>query len=357
MTPADEVALLESLVACRSPSGDEGAAAALFTERLAAAGMRTRVDTAGNAIAEVGDGDLTICLLGHIDTVPGWPPVRIEDDVLWGRGSVDAKGPLCTFACAAARLDAETLARARVVVVGAVEEEAASSKGARHIVGELRPDACVIGEPSGVRGITLGYKGRLLLAVECAVAWSHSAGRDATAPEVGADVWRAVQQEADRLGGDREFARVTPSLLSFTSDNDGLVDRARLSIGLRVPPGFDRDAFVAAVRAACPHANVTPSAGEVAYRSKRTNPVARAFHRAIRTSGSEPRYVLKTGTSDMNVVGPVWNCPIVAYGPGDSSLDHTPDEHLPLAEYRIAIDVVADAIRRLASPGALHAAR
>ncbi len=39
----------------------------------------------------------------------------------------------------------------------------------------------------------------------------------------------------------------------------------------------------------------------------------------------------------MNVVGPLWSCPIVAYGPGDSNLDHTPDEHLDLAEYRTAI--------------------
>ena len=40
----------------------------------------------------------------------------------------------------------------------------------------------------------------------------------------------------------------------------------------------------------------------------------------------------------MNVVAPVWNCPIVAYGPGDSRLDHTPHEHLDLGEYLQAIE-------------------
>ncbi len=42
---------------------------------------------------------------------------------------------------------------------------------------------------------------------------------------------------------------------------------------------------------------------------------------------------LKLGTSDMNVVGPVWQCPILAYGPGDSSLDHTPEEQIVLDDY------------------------
>ena len=49
----------------------------------------------------------------------------------------------------------------------------------------------------------------------------------------------------------------------------------------------------------------------------------------------------------MNVVGPAWNCPIVAYGPGDSSLDHTPNEHLDLAEYRQAIAILTRVLRSI----------
>ena len=60
------------------------------------------------------------------------------------------------------------------------------------------------------------------------------------------------------------------------------------------------------------------------------------------------QFLLKTGTSDMNVVGPAWNCPILAYGPGDSSLDHTPDEHVELAEDLRAVDVLEAAILNLA---------
>ena len=58
---------------------------------------------------------------------------------------------------------------------------------------------------------------------------------------------------------------------------------------------------------------------------------------------------MKTGTSDMNVVGPLWNCPIVAYGPGDSGLDHTPAEHIILTEYKQAIMVLQTVLRELSS--------
>jgi LysW-gamma-L-lysine carboxypeptidase len=38
---------------------------------------------------------------------------------------------------------------------------------------------------------------------------------------------------------------------------------------------------------------------------------------------------------------------MVSYGPGDSGLDHAPDEHLPLAAYADAIDVLTAVARRL----------
>jgi LysW-gamma-L-lysine carboxypeptidase len=58
--------------------------------------------------------------------------------------------------------------------------------------------------------------------------------------------------------------------------------------------------------------------------------------------------VLKTGTSDMNVVAPGWpGTAIVAYGPGDSSLDHTPHEHLELGDLYRSIAVLQQALSDL----------
>jgi LysW-gamma-L-lysine carboxypeptidase len=92
---------------------------------------------------------------------------------------------------------------------------------------------------------------------------------------------------------------------------------------------------------------VTFRGAEVAYQGPRHGPLVSAFVRAMRSEGITPAFKLKTGTSDLNVVAPVWNCPILAYGPGDSALDHTPNEHIDLAEYHQAVTVLERALAEL----------
>ena len=92
---------------------------------------------------------------------------------------------------------------------------------------------------------------------------------------------------------------------------------------------------------------LTFSGGERAHQAAKNSSLVRAFLPAIRERGGSPRFVVKPGTSDMNVVGPAWGCPILAYGPGDSALDHTPEEQIDLDEYRTAIIVLTSALARL----------
>jgi LysW-gamma-L-lysine carboxypeptidase len=94
-------------------------------------------------------------------------------------------------------------------------------------------------------------------------------------------------------------------------------------------------------------ATIEASGHETAIVADKNSPLSRAFRGAIRACDGNPRFVYKTGTSDMNVVAPIWDCPIVAYGPGDSALDHTPDEHIDLDEYLRAIRVLTGTIERL----------
>jgi LysW-gamma-L-lysine carboxypeptidase len=334
-------ALLTGLVARYSPSTRERPAVTYLVAQMNALGFRATMDGAGNARGEIGAGDRTLLLLGHIDTVPGEIPVRREGDRLYGRGTVDAKGPLATFVVAAARA-AERLDGWRIVVVGAVEEEAATSKGARFLLDRLRPDAVVIGEPSGWDRVTVGYKGRLLVTYTLAREMGHTAGPGASACEGAFAFWRAVvaHAEAYNAGRRRMFEQLTPSLRTMGAEDDGFVQTASLTVGYRLPPGLDVAALQAELQGWAGEAVLRFRGQEAAFHASKASRLARTFVRAIDTEGGRVRFQVKSGTSDMNVVGPVWRCPILAYGPGNAALDHTPHEHLSLRAYHRAIAVL-----------------
>lgn len=347
-TDTGAISLLTRLLEHYSPSREETGVASLLVETMTHLGFEAHLDSAGNAIGELGSGDRTVLLLGHMDTVAGYIPVRREGDRLYGRGAVDAKGPLATFVMATAR--AGPLPGLRVVVAGAVEEEAATSKGAYHLLRGPRPDYVIIGEPGGWSRITLGYRGRLLVDYDVTCPMSHTAGPCQSAAEVAANFWRDTEALGVKYNETVKgiFGTLDPSLRRFNTAEMDFAQNAELTIGLRIPPGIDIGALQQQIRGIAATGTVSFRGAEEPFRAPKNSPLTRAFLLAIRAQGGKPSFVLKTGTSDMNVVGPRWQCPIVAYGPGDSSLDHTPGEHIEISEYLRGIAVLADALGRLA---------
>ena len=374
MTHIDQraaVELLTKLVSISSPSKHEAKASAYLAGWMNAHGMQAYVDEAGNAVGIKGTGSNEILLLGHIDTFPGEVPVRQEDNLLYGRGSVDAKGPLATFAAATAQV--EIPAEWRITVVGAVEEEYATSKGARHILAqrlanavEEKPESkaqppvfCIIGEPSNWDRVTLGYKGRLLMHINMRVPFSHSAGEARLPAEQAVDFWRDVENLCQEFNLIKEatspFTQLDTSLRHIVHQDKGAFGEVEMSLGFRLPVGVTPGELEQKLRElgkTLPSGTTAEfefSGGELAYKGGKANSLVRAFLKCIRASGGKPRFVVKTGTADMNVVAPHWpETPVVAYGPGDSSLDHTPNEHIDLNEYLRAIAVLKDALGELA---------
>jgi len=393
--PDPEVALLHNMLTIPSYSRQEGALARYLAEQAAQMGLYSYVDEVGNFVAstsprvggplvglgaaEVAGSTEThkgssyagadgaeemqpIVLLGHMDTVTGNIPVRIEDGLLYGRGAVDAKGPLAAFICAAARLARNGhdqsvptgMLERPIVVIGAVEEEAPTSRGAHAVVDRYRPAACIIGEPSSSQAVTIGYKGSLLIEGSATRSSSHSAGPQASSNEVATAFWERVRSHAagwnEQHANGSAFASLLPSLRSINSTLDGLEEQTRFVIGYRLPPGYDIAGLHDQLErwAADDNLRINFVSEEAAFQTSRTIPLARAFIAAIRSSGGQPTFKHKTGTSDMNVVGPVWGENIVAYGPGDSRLDHTPNEHIRIAEYTQAIAILEDVLGRLA---------
>lgn len=344
--------LLHGLVSIPSVSGDEAAAVEWLCAAMRGLGYATRVDGAGNAVGTRGNGAREIVLLGHIDTVPGKAPARIEDGVLFGRGAVDAKGPLAAFVAAGARVTLPD--DVRLTVIGAVGEETMGSPGASWLCANYPPPAaCIIGEPSGWDGIVLGYKGSIALSATVTRPMTHSAGPEPTAPERLLAFWNRVVawSATHNAGAEPGFATLDATLRGIASSTDGLTEAATLEATFRMPPGVTSADVRAAVDGFAAEHGVAlawrPNAE--AFRTDKRSPLVAPFMAAIRAAGGTPRLKVKTGTSDMNLVGPVWGCPIVAYGPGDAAYDHTPDEHIALAEYERGIQVLTAAIERIAA--------
>jgi len=357
MSPAAAAALVIGAVERASPTGQEGAVAHFLRDSVAAWADAAEVDGAGNVAARFGSGPRRIVLLGHIDTAPGWWPVQRDGRWLHGRGAVDAKGSLCAMLAAASRLDAAARRALTVQVIGAVEEEAASSRGARYALANYaEPELVIIGEPSGWDAITLGYKGRSELEVRVRRPEGHSARDDATAAATVCAAWSAARAWAERESADESaaFERVQATLLDVHAESDGLEQRAHARIAFRLPPRWPPELALAAVERtiteALPDAPLHFKAqpGERAARSARDGALQRALRSAIRAEGGRPRHLVKTGTSDMNVVAAQWRAGIVAYGPGDASLDHTPEERLDLDEYERAVRVLERTLTALA---------
>ena len=339
---------LRGLVERYSPTGEEEGAVEWLLGRMGELGYdRAFVDGAGNAVGVVGTGRRQIVLLGHIDTVPGEILVRVEGEQLYGRGTVDAKGPLAAFVDAAAGI--EPAEDWQVVVIGAVDEEG-DSQGARYVVERYRPEFAIIGEPSRWERVTLGYKGSAWAQVSVRREAGHSAGAGESACEAAVEVWDVVRDWAKSFntGRTRIFEQVTPGLRSWESGEDGFQEWARLQVGVRLPVDLGPEDWYEQLGRLAGEAQVEPAGYSIpAYKGDKNTPLVRAFLSAIRKNGGAPNFVVKSGTADLNIVAPAWGCPAVAYGPGDSALDHTPDEHVSLEEYGRTVSVVKEMLRKL----------
>ena len=203
-------------------------------------------------------------------------------------------------------------------------------------------------EPSGWDAITIGYKGTLRLRLERSQAVEHGASPHPTAADHLIGAIRQLQDHANQLNGDKSaFERLDVKVFAFRSEHDGLLEHAHCDIGLRLPPDYSGLQLTSYMQGRWSECQARIGSPTPAVRTPKGSRTSRAFIQAIRAVGGTPRFKLKTGTSDMNLLVPAWGCPTIAYGPGDSSLDHTPEESIGLDELALGTEVLHEALVQL----------
>ncbi|RLI45180.1 acetylornithine deacetylase [Candidatus Bathyarchaeota archaeon] len=355
------VSFLTRMLEIYSPSGKEEEISNFLAEEMKSLGLHVRKDDVGNVIGETGKGKPTILLCGHMDTVAGTIPVRVENNQLYGRGAVDAKASLAAMVIASSTFVKEKFP-GKVLVVGVVDEEG-EGKGIKHLVKSgISPDYAIFGEPSGVENITIGYKGSLWLKITCETQAGHSAAPwlFENAIEKAFEVWRIIQElHMPQEKSESRFYSITSCLTKIKGGelSSKVPSKCDIYVDIRVPPPLkSQQVFDEIGRKIQQYQTANP---KVLVRMKvkdLTDPIevepksllVRALSYAIRKVRSNtPTLIRKTGTGDMNVLGNALKTPVVTYGPGDSSLDHTPNEHINIQEYLDSIQVYREAIIRL----------
>jgi LysW-gamma-L-lysine carboxypeptidase len=349
-----EFETLVGLVSQYSPSGSERGAAEWLVTRMKSLGYDDAfLDDAGNAVGVMGHGPKQTVLLGHIDTVPGEIAVRRDTippyEQLYGRGTVDAKGPLACFVDAVAQIGARD--GWQFVVIGAVEEER-DSDGARFIVDRYKPDFLIVGEPNQWDRVALGYKGSAWANITVKRAQAHTASGEQTAAEIAVEVWLKIKAYTSTFneGKQKAFDQLLVTLRGLESESNDFEQWARLKVGVRLPVDVSPGDWYAKLNEITGdnHSCVESLGYAVpAWECAKNTQLVRAFLSGIRSQSGEPRFVYKTGTADLNIVAPAWKCPALVYGPGDSALDHTPHEHIDLQEYARAVSVLTHVLRTI----------
>ncbi len=344
-----------------SPSGEEDEVGYFLSSRMAELGFAVKRDIVGNVIGEHGEGSPRVLLCGHMDTVPPELPVRLEDGVLYGRGTVDAKGPLAALVMAASGL-VEEGHHGSLVVVGAVDEEGMNA-GVENLIQEgVDADFAIFGEPTNVDTITVGYKGGLLLRVDCETETGHS-----SAPwlyensiEKAMEIWNLVSSlRLPEENLESRFHSISYCLRRIQGGGKGSVvpSSCQALIEARIPPSLSVDRLSAELLSLIdaysddnPDVNVYAEIVDHTepYLSDKRSPLVRALSRSIwRNRGAKVGLINKTGTGDMNIFGRATGTPTVTYGPGNPHLDHTPHECIGIQDYLDSITVLKGALADL----------
>ena len=356
------VDLLSRMVNFYSPSGQEEEFSIFLAEEMKKLGFCVHRDKVGNVIGKIGEGSPTILLCGHMDTVEGLIPVRIEDGQLYGRGTVDAKGPLAAMIVAASKF-VNSNYPGKILVVGVIDEEKGGT-GIQYFVEEgIQPDYAIFGEPSGLEKVVFGYKGILTVKIIVKTPSGHSAAPWLfdNAIEKAMEFWRQINRlhlREEKLKS--RFYSITSCLTGIKGGNTSasfIPSRCEILVQLRIPPQLTPEQVFDEVkrkidRYKTTNPKVTVKVEKVdvakAFEADRRSVIVRALAWGIRkTTLNYASFSRKTGTGDMNVLGNALKIPVVTYGPGDSRLDHTPNEHIDIQEYLDSIEVLKKTLAKL----------
>ncbi|MBC7249363.1 MAG: M20 family metallopeptidase [Anaerolineae bacterium] len=368
--PDEVVRFAQAIIRQPSVTGQEGELGRFLAGHLEGLGLRVELQEVApgryNVLAVLPGDDPLLGLLfhAHMDTVPtGAMPHPLSGEIvdghIWGRGSVDQKGGL-----AASVMALEAIARSghrlkRSLGLAVVVDEESEHRGSMALVRQgLRAQQAVVTEPSGLR-LVIGCKGTLPFQIRVRGKAAHGAR-----PWLGVN---AIHQAMRVVSALEELEYPECSVPGYGpvrgSLNLGVIqggraynivpDECLLWFDRRTVPGEEPAAVLGQVQAVLDRLReaspVVESELTVARPDWSWEPIRRrglqpaltpaeapirdlvARHHAA-VVGSAAEVYFTDGYNEMDFLINDLGIPTVQYGPGDSSLCHTDEERLSIAQ-------------------------
>lgn len=377
----DMIDFAQRAVRIRSYSDEEGPLAEMIAEEMKRLGYdEVRIDSTGNVIGRIGNSGPIIHFDSHMDTVQvsdpqewSFPPFsgEISGGFLLGRGSVDMKSGLSASIYGAALAKEKGLTEGKTVYVSAtVCEEYCDGVNLRHLYEEfsLRPDFCIICEPSGNK-ITLGHKGKAQIRLSTKGISAHG-----SAPEKGVNAVyemaeiilrvEALNKKLSQREGQHgtivlsDISSVSASLNAVPSECSIYLDR-RLALGESIEQvKKEMDALIEGKQAFWKPGTLIRKSWtgrELVYEPlhdpwqiDRDHPLTLALIAACESVQKKSPESFDFWDFGTNAIIPVeMGIPTIGFGPGEYKLAHMTDERCLVSQIEEACEVYCELIGQI----------
>lgn len=312
-----------------------------------------------------GSGEGTSLMLnGHTDTVPAYemniPPFEpfVKEGLLYGRGSVDMKGPIAAMMVAMRLLkDLNIPLKGDLIFAGVINEED-RSEGTEYLVTHgPHADRCIVGEPSSLE-IRAGHRGLEWLEFEFTGKAAHGG-----TPDKGINAIRMAARFIQRVEeillprlAERTNSVTGPAVMNFGVIHGGtqpstVADRCILRIDRRWVPSETLPQVLGEYQAILDdlsHEDATFQGKMTRMESNMAtmdhypmeinlqDPLVTSLQTVLKELDIEPQISSFGGWTDASLISNFAHIPSLVFGPGDIAVAHSRCEFVPVSELRLA---------------------
>ena len=334
---SDAVQLLKKLIATPSVSRNEKDAADIMEQTIRSYGFEPQREANNLWIIDphYDESRPTLLLNAHIDTVKpvaSWSrdpfSPDVEDDVLYGLGSNDCGGGLCSL-LQMFRMLTEKPQSYNLIYLASAEEEVSGKEGITRAL-PLLPhiDLAIVGEPTGMNP-AVAEKGLMVLDVIAHGKSGHAARNEGV---------NAIYEALDdmRWIRDYKFEKVSeflgPTKMTLTVVNAGtqhnvIPDKCTMLVDIRTNEFYDNEEVYEFIRQ---HLKSEVKAHSFRLKSSRIGPEHPLIRKCV-AMGMKP--FGSPTLSDQALM----HFPSFKLGPGESSRSHSANEFIRISEIRDAI--------------------